>query len=158
MSTLSQFGYDIELVSSGIVPKPRKLNTSDLFRASRLIKKVSFKEKLAKLLNDISGVKEKIQSVIDESENQDEDSEKNVENIIPAVDATSVGVDFVFNLIEIVTEENVEKELYEFLSPILHLNPEEVEIMELDMLAECLMMVSNVGGWKHFFTRYAKSK
>lgn len=112
----------------------RKLNLGDVFKCARMIKRLEIKEEVKHLLTKISK----------KSEEEDKD-------------ATAVGVEFVFDLLEIFTTEEAEKELYAFISGPLDVSEQEVRAYDLDKFATAILDIASVESWKIFFSRASQS-
>ena len=106
----------------------RKLNTSDLFAAMRMIKKCKLKDT----------IKETILTI---------DKKQDVE---------ATGFDLIFGIIEAMSEENCEKEFYNFLSKPFEMTPQEVEKLEIDNLINGIKEIADLENWKSFFTQVLK--
>lgn len=100
----------------------RKLNTSDVFAFTRMVKEIGLKE-------EIKGIASKA------TEEQD---------------VNKVGLDMIFTLIEKFSEVNSENALYEFLSKPLEVSKEDVATMDLFDLVEKVMNMADVEKWKTF--------
>jgi len=110
----------------------RKLQTTDVFEAARLILKI--------------GVREEVQSVaMRAAENKD----KRVQ--------LDMGFDLFFGIIAKAAEKGAEMEIYKFLAPILECGAEEVGEMDPFELWEKLMEVASIEKWKSFFKLATKS-
>ncbi|MGL5085311.1 MAG: hypothetical protein ACRC68_06265 [Clostridium sp.] len=100
----------------------RKLNTSDVFAFTRMVKEIGLKE-------EIKGIAAKA------TEEQD---------------VNKVGLDMIFTLIEKFSEVNSENALYEFLRKPLEVSKEDVATMDLFDLVEKVMNMADVEKWKTF--------
>ena len=101
----------------------RQLNTGDLFKAARLIRKIGIKEDLKTFAEGIKA-----------DQKQEE-----------------VGFDLLMLIFERATDETSEKLIYEFLSGPFEVTLDEVKEMELFALVESLFQVADVEKWKGFF-------
>lgn len=101
----------------------RQLNTGDLFKAARLIRKMGIKEDLKKFAEGI---------------NADQKQEE-------------VGIDLLILIFERATDESSEQLIYEFLSGPFEVTPDVVKEMELFTLVESLFEVADIEKWKGFF-------
>jgi len=106
----------------------RKLQTSDLFNALRLIKKANLKEEVKPLLK-LAG-----------------SGEMKVEDI---------GIEGILGLVEIMTESKAEKAIYEVLAAPFQTTAKEVEQMDLLTLAENLETMAKENDLRRFFTLLA---
>lgn len=104
----------------------RKLNTSDLFCAMRVIKKAGLREELKPLLLRIE---------------QEQ------------VDVTDVGLDTVLTMMEAFAEADAEKEIYKLLAGPLELAPEEVARLSLDELADSINTLRRENDLTNFFAK-----
>ena len=100
----------------------RKLNTSDVFAFTRLVKEI--------------GLKEEIKNI--------------TAKVAEETDVKALGIDIIFTLIEKFSEVNSENALYEFLSRPLEVTKEEVATMDLFDLVEKIMNMADVEKWKTF--------
>lgn len=100
----------------------RKLNTSDVFAFTRLVKEI--------------GLKEEIKNI--------------TAKVAEETDVKALGIDIIFTLIEKFSEVNSENALYEFLSRPLEISEEEVGTMDLFDLVEKIMQIADVEKWKTF--------
>lgn len=103
----------------------RKLQTSDVFNALRLIKKAKLKEELKPVM-ELAGR-----------------GELRVEEI---------GIEGILTAIEIFSEKGAEKALYEVLSSPFEASPEEIEVMDINTLASRLEQLSKENDIRRFFT------
>ncbi len=103
----------------------RKLQTSDIFSALRLIKKAKLKEEVKPLLL-LAG-----------------SGEAKVEDI---------GIEGILTLVEALSEKQSEQGMYEFLAGPLEMAPQEVEKMDLIDLAEHLETLARENDLKRFFS------
>ena len=100
----------------------RKLNTSDVFACTRLVKEIGLKEEIKNITAKVS----------------------------EETDVKALGIDIIFTLIEKFSEVNSENALYEFLSRPLEISKEEVGTMDLFDLVEKIMQIADVEKWKTF--------
>ena len=100
----------------------RKLNTSDVFAFTRMVKEIGLKEEIREIASKATEEK----------------------------DVNKVGLDMIFTLIEKFSEVNSENALYEFLSRPLEVTKEEVSTIDLFVLVENVMNMADVEKWKTF--------
>lgn len=103
----------------------RKLQTSDVFNAMRLIKKANLKEEIRPILLRAG------------------EGNLNVEEI---------GIEGILGFIEIITEKKSEQAIYEVLAGPFELKPQEIESMPLDLLVENLQQLAKENDIKSFFS------
>lgn len=103
----------------------RKLQTSDVFNAMRLIKKANLKEEIKPILRRAG------------------EGNLNVED---------VGIEGILGFIEILTEKKSEQAIYEVLAGPFEMSPQEIETMTLDLLMENLQQLAKENDLKSFFT------
>lgn len=103
----------------------RKLVTTDVFEALRLVKKSGLKEELAPLIKDIA---QKGTSAIDS------------------------GIMGILTVVEIFAENKCEQMIYGLLAGPFEMKPEEVAGLELDVLAEKLEQLGKENDIRRFFT------
>jgi len=106
----------------------RKLQTSDVFNAMRLIKKANLKEEIKPLLKRIST------------------GEFNIED---------AGIEGILGFIEILSEKKSEQAIYEVLSGPFEMDAKNVETMELGSLADSIEALAKENDLKRFFTLLA---
>lgn len=112
----------------------RKLKTSDIFAACRLITNI--------------GVREKIREVAKQAEeNKGKKGKK---------DKFDMGFDLLFGIFEKATEENSEEEIYKFIADLFECEWETVRDMDPIELFDKLEEVAELEKWKNFFERVAK--
>lgn len=107
----------------------RKLQTSDIFAALRLIKKANLKEEIGPFLNIVR------------------DEELNMEHI---------GVSGILRLIEIMAEKQAEQGFYEFLGGPFEMGSEEVESLEINDLVLKIEALKEENDLKSFFSSLRK--
>ena len=134
----------IAIRESGIELNLRKLNTGDIFRAARMVKRLGIKEDLKKLLSKFSNSDS---SKLPQDSSDDEKIEKN---------KMEIGIDFIFSVFEILTNEKSEHELYQFISGPLGITDQQVEELEVESLAEALLKIADIEYWKYFLSRAAR--
>lgn len=103
----------------------RKLNTTDVFKAFRLITK--------------SGLKDKLNAYIDQL------AKGEIESL------ETVGFSGFMTILEALTDEKCEKLFYEFLSNPYEMKPSEVASLELDKQMELLKQLYEENNLKSFF-------
>lgn len=101
----------------------RKLETSDVFAACRLVKKL--------------GLKEKFKAIAEEANNSQDVFDK--------------GYDLVWDLFDTATEQKAEKDIYIFLAGPLEMTPEEVSHLHLDLLMDSLQQMALENDLARFF-------
>lgn len=106
----------------------RKLETSDVFAACRLMKKLGLKEKLKTIAEEANEVK----------------------------DVFDKGYDLLWSIFDTATEQNGEKDIYAFLSGPLEMTPEEVSHLHLDELLESLKQMAVENNLLGFFKSAAR--
>lgn len=106
----------------------RKLETSDVFAACRLVKKL--------------GLKEKFKAIAEEANE--------------ARDVFTKGYDLIWDLFDTATEQQSEAEIYAFLAGPLEMTPEEVSHLHLDKLLESLQQMAVENNLIGFFKSAAR--
>lgn len=106
----------------------RKLETSDVFAACRLMKQL--------------GLKEKFRAIAEESDT--------------AKDVFAKGYDLLWDLFDTATEQQSEAEIYAFLAGPLEMTPEEVRHLHLDKLLESLQQMAVENNLVGFFKSAAR--
>lgn len=110
----------------------RNLETSDLFKAGRLILKI--------------GVREELQEVAKRAEENKAKKAK-----------LDLGFDLLFGIFEKAMQENAEKEIYVFIADLFECEWEEVKKMNPIEMFKKLEEVANIEEWKNFFGCVFKS-
>lgn len=110
----------------------RNLETSDLFKAGRLIKKI--------------GVREEILEVATRAE------ESKIKKV-----KLDFGFDLMFGIFEKAVEEDAEKEIYIFIADLFECEWEEVKTMNPIEMFKKLGNVAKIEEWKDFFGCVVKS-
>lgn len=113
----------------------RKLITSDIFVAARLIKKLDIKEKL--------------KNIYQGSKNVDSENEEEVE---------AVGIEVMYSIFEECTTQQMETSIYEFLSKPFEISVKEIEEMELEKFFEMVAVLAMENNLLGFFKQVAKLK
>ena len=103
----------------------RKLKTSDVFAALRVVNSANLRDEL---------------KIIVEEANENKN-----------VNIADLGVDFMLSIMEKAAGEKTEKDIYRFLSGILECAPEEAENMALLELVKNLNECIDIEEWKVFF-------
>ena len=106
----------------------RKLETSDVFSACRLMKKL--------------GLKEKFKEAAEKAET--------------AQDLFDNGYGFLWDLFDTATEQKSEAEIYAFLAGPLEMTPEEVKHLHLDKLLASLQQMAVENNLVDFFKSAAR--
>lgn len=106
----------------------RKLETSDVFSACRLVKKL--------------GLKEKFKAIAEEANE--------------AKDIFDKGYDLIWELFDTATEQQSEAEIYAFLAGPLEMTPDEVAHCHLDKLIESLQQLAVENNLTSFFKSAAR--
>ena len=104
----------------------RKLETSDVFKAGRLLTKI--------------GVRDEIRDVAIRAE---ENKGKKVK--------IDFGFDLMFGIFEKAMQENAENEIYKFIADLFECDPDEVRHMNPVQMFKKLEQVANIEEWKSFF-------
>lgn len=108
----------------------RKLETSDVFAACRLMKKL--------------GLKEKFKAIAEEANNSQDVFDK--------------GYDLIWDLFDAATEQSSERDIYAFLAGPLEMTPEEVSHLPLDQILESLQQMAVENDLARFFKLAARLK
>lgn len=106
----------------------RKLRTSDIFSAARVLTALNVKEDIKKIALESQG-KKKAQD--------------------------NVGFEVLYTLFERAVEKNSERRIYEFLSGIFEISPEEVEKLPPTECINKALEAADIEEWKAFFTSVA---
>jgi hypothetical protein len=106
----------------------RKLETSDVFAACRLLKKLGLKEKFKAIAEEANEIR----------------------------DVFDKGYDLIWDLFDTATEQKSEAEIYVFLAGPLEMTPEEVAHLHLDKLLESLQQMAVENNLVGFFKSAAR--
>lgn len=106
----------------------RKIQTSDVFNAMRLIKKANLKEEVKPILKRIAT------------------GEFNIED---------AGIEGIISFVEILSEKKSEQAIYEVLGGPFEMEAKEIERMDLNDFAETLEQLGKDNDLKRFFTLLA---
>jgi len=102
----------------------RKLKTTDVFEALRLIKKANLKEELRPVIASVA------------------EGSMSIENI---------GISGILSVVEIFTEKKAEKAIYEFLSGPFEMTVAQIEDLPLAELAKNFVALAEENDLKNFF-------
>ena len=114
----------------------RKINTSDVFKLARIIKKAEMRDKIAKSIKEAN-----------EKKNNDATSQQIEED---------VGIEVVLTCIEACANDGMEKSIYELLSGIAENSPEDIEKMTLEALIELVQKIVTENNVANFFNAAQK--
>lgn len=103
----------------------RKLQTTDVFNAMRLIKKANLKEEIKPYLKLAASGR---------------------------ISPEDIGIESILGLIETLSEQKSESAIYEVLAPPFEMTPEEVAKMEIEPFIEALQTLAKENNIKVFFT------
>lgn len=101
----------------------RKLNTTDVFAFTRLIKGAELRSALQKIAVTLEA----------------------------GADIESVGIDTIATVLEALSTEKSEREIYGFLSGPFECTPDDVALMELDVLISKLRQLAEENNLSRFF-------
>lgn len=110
----------------------RKLNTSDIFTMSKLLKKIDAKELILNLYEKGIG-------------NADEEAQKRI------------GIDVIFALLDKCAENGVEEQFYSFLAPIVEISPDEIASQSINETIEQFKQIAKENDLASFFEFAFKS-
>lgn len=102
----------------------RKLNTSDIFAALRLIRAANLREEIKPLLKRVS------------------EGSASVED---------VGIDGIISALEMLAEKKAERAIYEVLSGPLEISPDEVGALDILEFAQKIEQIAKENDMKAFF-------
>lgn len=108
----------------------RKLNLSDAFKVSRIIKEAGIK-------NEVSTLAAKFLD------------KKNV-------NLNEVGLEFFLTLITAAANSKVENQIYELIADVKKITPEEVKTLDFDEIKEFILAVVEMNNLKVFFGYVSK--
>ena len=101
----------------------RKIQTKDIFAAMRIVKKSGMKQQLIPLIEKAAG----------------------------AEDVAQIGIEGFLTVMEVLSENNAERAMYEVLAGPFELTAGEVETLELDELASMLAELGEQNNLRNFF-------
>lgn len=111
----------------------RKLNLTDVFRFSRLVKDSGLRDTVSDTLKAVAEVKAK-----------------------PAVndgDLYNIGIDAFMSVVDMAAKKGVESSVYEFLAPVWGVGTDEVANMDLDTVAANLREMIAMNDFSAFFRK-----
>lgn len=109
----------------------RKLNLTDVFRFSRLVKTSGMKDLVANILHKAAEVKSK--ETINDS------------------DLYAIGIDAFMSIVDVAAQKGVESSVYEFLAPVWEMTPDEVANLSLEAVVENLRKMFAENDFSTFF-------
>lgn len=109
----------------------RKLNLTDVFRFSRLVKSSGMKDLVSDILHRASEVKSK-EAVSDS-------------------DLYAVGIDAFMSILDVAAQKNVESDIYGFLAPVWEMTSDEVANLSLETVVENLRKMFAENDFTAFF-------
>lgn len=101
----------------------RKIQTKDIFSAMRIVKKSGMKQQLIPLIEKAAG----------------------------AEDVAQIGIEGFLTVMEVLSENNAERAMYEVLAGPFEMTAREVETLELDELASMLGELGEQNNLRNFF-------
>ena len=104
----------------------RKIETHDVFKMARIIKK--------------AGIKEEFGKIFSKSKAADEETAK------------ELGVEVIFSIIEACSSEELEKMLYDFVAGIAEKDAETIKRMSLDALIDTFKEMAKMNNLMTFFS------
>lgn len=111
----------------------RKINTADLVKCARIIKR--------------AGLKQEIENIIEQSKSIKMDDEKAVEKM---------GIDIILSLIFSCCEENVVCMIYELIAEINQSSADDIPMLELDELTRIITEISKQNNLVNFFKQASR--
>lgn len=111
----------------------RKLNLTDVFRFSRLVKSSGMKDLVSEILHRASEVK--ANGTVSES------------------DLYAVGIDAFMSILDVAAQKNVESDIYGFLAPVWEMTAEEVANLSIEAVVQNLRKMFSENDFSTFFER-----
>lgn len=111
----------------------RKLNLTDVFRFSRLVKTSGMKDLVSEILHRTSEVKAK--------------------DAVSDTDLYAVGIDAFMFILDVAAQKNVESDVYNFLAPVWEMTADEVANLSLEKVAENLRKMFAENDFAAFFKK-----
>ena len=101
----------------------RKIQTKDVFAAMRLVKKSGMKQQLIPLIEKAAG----------------------------SAEFTKIGIEGFLTVMEVLSENNSERAMYEVLSGPFEMTAEEIETLDLDELSSMVKELGEQNNVRNFF-------
>lgn len=116
----------------------RKINTSDVFKLARIVRKANMKEEVKKIFSQITEAKK--------------DDSKNIDDV-----QREVGMEMIAYLIEACGDELVEKDIYGLLAGISEKKESDIKNQSIDATIEMLKQIAKENDIQNFFSVAVKS-
>lgn len=120
----------------------RKINTSDVFKFAKILKKTRIKESIAKLYEDGAAKEAEIKKKFLSEEDIKEQLQKAQNDF---------GVQFAFSILDAAADGGVEKDLYDLLGGITEKAPTDIENQSLEKTLEDLKNIAKENNLSLFF-------
>ncbi len=127
----------------------RKIQTTDFFKAVRLIRAANLKTEIKDIIEEVDKKKKEIKKLTEDVLSGQEEA---TDVKVPKFSVKDVGFDIVFTVIEKVADTKVEDAFYEFISGPLEKTVEEVQVMEITELIN-EFEAADWEEWKKLFSR-----
>ncbi|MGM9660772.1 MAG: hypothetical protein ACI3WQ_09245 [Faecousia sp.] len=147
----------------------RKLNLTDVFRFSRLVKSSGMKDLIANILHKAAETKTRQKPVMDAetigkelrfalSREDNTDSEIGAAAIGLCADRSSgdsdlynIGIDAFLSIVDVAAQKGVETSVYDFLAPVWEMTADEVSSLSLEAVVENLRKMFAENDFAAFF-------
>ena len=111
----------------------RKLNLTDVFRFSRLVK--------------TSGMRDLVSSVLHKA------AEAKTNGSVSDSDLYAIGIDAFMSIVDVAAQKGVESSVYDFLAPVWEMTAEDVANLSLESVAENLRKMFAENDFSTFFRK-----
>lgn len=149
----------------------RKLNLTDVFRFSRLVKTSGMKDLVSNILHNAAEAKARQKPVMDaetigKTLRTDLSDENTTDAAIGATairlcseranndsDLYSIGIDAFMSIVDVAAKNGVESSVYEFLAPVWEMTADEVANLSLETVVENLRKMFAENDFAAFFRK-----
>lgn len=125
----------------------RKLNLTDVFRFSRLVKTSGMRDVVANTLHAVAEAKARAKA-----DAKDGEPVGNAAKVGDS-DLYAIGIDAFMSIVDMAAQKGVEASVYEFLAPVWEMTTEQVSNMSLEAVAENLRRMFAENDFSVFFKR-----
>lgn len=147
----------------------RKLNLTDVFRFSRLVKTSGMKDLVSNILHKAAETKTRQKPVMDAeaigrelrfaiSSDNTTDADIGSAAIRLCADSSSsdsdlynIGIDAFLSIVDVAAQKGVEASVYDFLAPVWEMTPDEVSSLSLEAVADNLRKMFAENDFAAFF-------
>lgn len=125
----------------------RKLNLTDVFRFSRLVKASGMRDVVSNTLHAVADAKARAKADAKDGELVGKTAK------VGDSDLYAIGIDAFMSIVDMAAQKGVEESVYEFLAPVWEMTTEQVSNMSLEAVAENLRRMFAENDFSVFFKR-----